>query len=482
MGDPIRANSCNPKRRRLLDIERLKNPRGVTSPRETLKLFVLAVLATIVVGAYFFFDYHARMQREEAEIDPESYMEVPAGKRQPGANIDFELLKEVRDDEIAERVVKEKEPFLHLVQQAARLVYGDMELLGLTRAVPEEIKADPAAHRGHPYEVIGTLSWLEEITDHDPALFRGFITTPDGEICYFTVLNHSYGIALGDVVKLQGFFFKIFSFNLPGDEERVSDAIFLIGKRLIPSFFEMAPVHELDMGLLDNIRDYDILDMAKPPFEEKAFYHMLSYVSNLSEEERASLKYQEIIPPDILRKPFLFRGQPIQTLGEIVVPPMERDLGPKGENPLGIKRCYHGVLLNYSGGKFGFVYFLTLNKPDWMVNKDLVYLRGIFLQNYAYRTQNENLQPAPLVVVTEFEKFVLPKDNTIAQISMVILAGTIVLSLFFLFQIFKDRKYNRDYRDKFIARKKKQVQAMVKDGAFEDSPQSRKIADHPDRD
>lgn len=453
-----------------MDLEKLKNPRGVTSTKESLRITILIVLATVVVAAYFFFDYRSKLQREAAEIDPDSYVEVPSTMRVPGAKIDPEQLKEVRDTELAERVVKEKDAYLHMIQQAARLVYGDMELLGVQVLDFEAVRNDPASFRGQPFEIKGELNWLEEITENDARIHRGYLTTPQGDICYFTTLSVDDTLALGDVVKLQGFFFKIFSFNPPGEEARVNDAVFLIGKHLIPSFYKMEPVHALDMNLLERLYDYDILDMCKP-FEEKQLYHMLSYVSNLDEEKLKSIQYQEAIPPEILRKAGNYRGQPVQILGEIVLLPVERNLGPEGENPLDIKRCYHGILLNYRGGKFGFCYFMTLEKPDWMEKRDLVYLRGYFFRNYAYRTQNENLQPAPLIIATEFEKFEMPEDNTIKYISIAILAGTIFLSLFFLFQIFRDRKHNREFREKFIARKKKQVSELVKEGLPQERPE-----------
>jgi hypothetical protein len=451
-----------------LDIEKLKNPRGVTSPKDSMRLTILIVLAVVVVIAYIYFDHLAKIQRQEAELDPDSFVEVPDTLRIPGAKVDPARLAEVRDDDIAERVIKEKEPYLHLIQQAGRLVYGDMELLGVTKANLEAIRAEPAAYRGTPFEIKGNLQWWEEVKDQERgfSLYRGYITTPDGDYAYFTVLGIPYDIAIGDVVKLQGFFFKLYSFSLLGEDTRVTDAIYLVGKELVSSFYKIDPVHELDMDLMNTVYDYDILDMAKP-FEEKHLYHMLSYVQNLDEEKLKSIEFQEAIPTEIIKKPGDFRAKPVQIMGEIVLLPVERNLGPGGENPLGIKRCYHGILLNYRGGKFGFVYFLTLEKPEWMQKKDLVYLQGFFMRNYAYRTQNENLQPAPLVIASGFEKFVLPKDYTITYISIAILGGTILLSLFFLFQMFKDRRQNRQYRERFIARKKKQVSDLVEQGVLD---------------
>jgi hypothetical protein len=442
-----------------LDLSKLKNPRGVSSSMDGARLIIMTVLTIVVVVLFFFFRYQAGQQQDESSIQPDSFVEIPETRRVPGATVDPMLLADVRDEKLSDRVVKETAPYLHLIQQAARLVYGDMELLDVERLVPETVRNHPAAYRGKPFEVKGRLESFEKIAEHEFELYRGFLTTRNGDAVYFTVLDIPWDAAIGDVVKLQGFFFKLYSFNLP-EEERVTDAIYLVGKQLIPSFYDMEPVHELNMKLLNTLWDYDILDMAKP-FEEKHLYHMLSYVENLDPETVKSLDYQELLPPEILRKPGEFRGKPVQILGEVVLLPVQRDLGPRGENPLGIKRVYHGVLLNYAGGKYGFCYFISLKRPDWMRKKDLVYVRGFFMRNYAYRTQNENLQPSILVVAADFEKFVLPEDYTMAYISIAILAGTLVVFSIFFISIFRDRKHNRLYREKFIQRKKAQLKSML---------------------
>lgn len=448
-----------------MDLSKLKDPRGVHSSTDGPRLIILTVLAFIVVAAFFFFNYQAGKQQDESSIQPDSFVEIPETRRMPGANVELGLLAEVRDEKLSDRVVKETAPYIHLIAQAARLVYGDMELLGVETLDPEAVRNDPATHRGRPYAIKGRLEGFEKIEEHDFELYRGFMATRNGEYVYFTVLDIPSDVVIGDVVKLQGFFFKLYSFNLP-EEVRVSDAVYIVGKQLVPSFYDMAPAHELDQALLDTLYDYDILDMAKP-FEEKHLYHLLSYVENVDQETIDSLRFQELLPPEILRKPGDFRGQPVQILGEVVLLPVQRDLGPRGENPLGIKRIYHGVLLNYAGGKYGFCYFLSLTKPDWMKKKDLVYVRGFFLRNYAYRTQNENLQPSILVVAVDFEKFVIPEDYTMAYISIAILAGTVLVFIIFFISIFRDRKHNRIYREKFIQRKKAQLTSVLEQGLLD---------------
>jgi hypothetical protein len=439
-----------------LDISKLKNPKGLGTTSDTVRLAVLTVLALIVVAAIIFFNHLSRLQDDEAALNPEEFTSAPAAKRIPGANVEFEKLESVRDDDVASRVIKEKEPYLHLVRQASRLVYGDMDLLGVQKAVPEEILEDTDACRGKPYEIKGNLQWYEKITDLDFELYRGYLTSHDGHYFYFTVRDLDEQIAIGDVVKLQGFFFKRYSFTLSGENERVNDAIFLVGKRLIPSFYEMPPVYGLNMDLLDTLYDFELQDMMRE-FEEKPLYHMLSFVKNMSDETYKLMAFEEHLARDILKAPGKFRGAPVKVLGEIIWL-VERNLGPEGENPVGPKTIYHGVLLNYQGR---FCYFLSFERPKEYKKKDLVYINGLFFRNYAYRSQSEQVIPAPVVIVRGFEKFVLPKDNTFLYISYTILAGAALAVAFFFYHIFRDRKQNQQFREKFIARKKRLLHRVM---------------------
>lgn len=435
-----------------MDLSRLRNPGGVT-PRvsDTARLIILLVLTGIVIVSYFFFSQRAEWQKDDGLVNPDDYVEAPETVRIPGARVEPEKLLDVKDAEIADRVVKEKEPYVHLLHQASRLVYGDMDILGVKRPVPEEIRKNPAAYRGKPFEVKGILQWYERKTDLDFDLYRGYLTTYEGDYVYFTVrIVDTVDVVIGDVIKLQGFFFKLYSFELPGEDGRVNDALFLIGKRLIPSFYDLPPVTELKMELLDTLYDYTEEDITKP-FEERPLYHMLSYVHNMSDETFRSMNFQELYPTEIMRTPHSYRGKPVRILGEVIWL-VERNLGPEGENPVGPKNIYHGLMINYQGG---FCYFLSFDTPDWLIMKDLVYIDGFFFRNYAYRTRQESRHRAPVVIVRNWEDFILPEDHTFLYISYAILAGAVIAAGIFFLYVFRDRKHSRLFREKFIARKKK---------------------------
>ena len=439
-----------------MDVSRLKNPMGRKGIPENARLAVLIVLTLIVIAAIIYFNHMAKINQDESGINYDELVQAPKTVRIPGAQVDPKKLEGVRDDTLAGQVVIEKDAYLHLLKQASRLVFGDMEILGVRRAVPAEIIKDTKAHRGKPYEIKGNLQWYEKVKDLDFELYRGYLTSYTGDYFYFTVLYMDEDIRIGDVVKLQGFFFKRYSFTLPGTNTRIKDAIYLVGKRLVPSFFDMPPVKHLDMNLLNRLYDYDIQDMVKP-FEEKPLYHMLSYVLNMDEKTYRSIDFQEILAVDLLRRSGSMRGRPVKILGEIVWI-VKRNLGPDGENPVGPRTLYHGVCMNYRGR---FCYFLSFERPKNLKPKELVYLKGFFFRNYAYRSRKENLVPAPVVIVKGFEQFVMPKDYTLRYISYAILAGTVLACLFLFIHVRRDRKNAEAFREKFIARKRKLLNRVL---------------------
>lgn len=440
------------KREILVDLSRIdkKIPSGPGSDKA--RIIFLVVITAIVVVAFFFFRFQSAELAQENAAATTDHILAPPSRIEVSAKVDPALLVDVKDSTISERVVKEMDPFLHLIKQAAKLIPGDMELLNVSLCDPEALLADSAAFRGKPLSIKGNLQWWEKENFQDFQLYRGYLTTLKGESVYFTVLNMSDEVSIGDVVKLEGFFFKIFSFTLPGDGTRVSEAPFLVGRRLINSFYEMEPVNELDMDLLGTIYDYSLEDSSRE-FQEKPLFHVLSYVHNMNDETFNSIDFPDTLASEILFRSSTFRGQPVKVAGHPIWT-RTRMLGPGGENPIGIEKVFHGILLNHKGG---FCYYIALDIPRWLSSdyKDLINIKGFFLRNYSYVTRKGTPQSAPVLVVGGFEKFVYPEDNTMAYVTFFIIGLTVLIVGFFFFTIFVDRKRSKEYRTRFIENKKK---------------------------
>ena len=441
-----------------LDLSKIQKASYSSPGSDKTRIIFLLVITAIVIAAFFYFKILSQQQQQDVKIASDDYVNAPPPRVEVYARVEPEKLVEIRDTAISERVVKEKEPFLHLIKQASKLIPGDMEILGVESADLEAIRRDPAAFRGKPLQIKGNLQWFESEEFQNFQLFRGYMTTLQGEYVYFTVLHMPDEIQMGDVFKLQGFFFKIYSFILPGEENRVSDAVFLVGRRLIQYFYRMDPVTEIDMDLLESIYDYT-LEASSKEFQEKPLYHLLSYVQNMDDETYQSIEFSEHLADEVMLKASDFRGKALDIVGQPVWL-RERLLGPEGENPLGIDKIYRGIVLNYKGG---FCYFFALDIPDWLTidYKDLVHLKGFFLRNYSYTTRQGKPQSAPTLIVRGFDKYVYPEDNTMAYITLFIFGLTLLIIGFFFFTVYKDRKSNRLYRARFIEKKKQQLQKAM---------------------
>ncbi len=434
-------------------IQKLATPTGPFSDRTRITLLV--ILTLVIIALFFYFQNLSMKQQQELDVDPETLLDTPPAVREVYAKVDPALLTSVRDGTPAERVVKESEPYSHLINEAAKLIPGDMELLDTKLADPKAILADPAAFRGKPLEIKGNIQYFGQDTFKNHTITNGYLTTLEGDTVYFTVLNMPESFMYGGVMKLRGFFFKLFSFTLPDEMERISsNALFFVGNRLVPSFYSIDPVTSLDFDLLEVIADMDP-ESATRDFQEKQLYHLLSYVVNMDEETKKGLEYIEKTPSEVIPRSFQNRGKPLDIVGYVKWLRM-RQLGPEGENPLGLKNVHHGVAANFRGG-LSWCYFIAPELPEWLDINDFVHLKGIFFRNYIYTNQRGHPTQAPVLIITDIEEFVIPEDESIAYLQAIFLGMAVLMLGFFVLILFRDRKKSKELHARFIEKKKKQL-------------------------
>ena len=441
-----------------------KLARAGSAGSDKARIIFLVVLSAVVVAAFFYFQNLSLRQAQELDTDLEDYLDAPPPIREVYAKVDPARLEDVRDATPAERVVREKDAYLYLIKESAKLIPGDMEILGVQNIPPADLRADPASFRGRPVEIKGALEWFEREEFQDFKLFRGYLVTPEGDYVYFTVMNMPDEIEIGGVMKLQGFFFKIFSCSLADGSTRAGNAVYLVGNRLKPSFYHMDPVTELDPEILDSLYVYTFEDSLKE-FRDKPLFHFLSYVRNMDPQRKASLEYQELLPAEIRNRPMDYRGKPVKVLGYVKWSQI-RSLGPEGENPLGVPSIIHALAYNYRGG---WCYFLTFDLPDWIRSNDMVYVKGIFYRNYTYTSRRGDPVSAPVLIACEYEPFVPPEDRATPMLMWFFGVFAILLVGFFFLSVFRDRKEARRFRARFIERKKRQLSAVMTSGGGTDS-------------
>lgn len=417
-------------------------------------LLFLTALAILFLGGFLYVRFVA--MTEKAEVDENAYLasedHLPKITRSPSARIDFNILSPVKDSAQTDRLVREPEPYTHLLTEARKLTPGDLEALGLRDMNAIEILEDPALHRGEPFMVKGILESIDVVQGRVWQEVRGTVRDDTGQLYSFTVLRDP-DVEVGQFVILRGFFFKLFTTeSAPG--EFADNTIYLVGNRLILSFMRMEPVTDLSQIPFDKARDFDITDMVE--LQEDLLYQVLSYARALDDETKEEIEATEVRWIDLRKQPEVYRGQPVRILARHV-PGLdwEARMGPGGENPLNVDVFHNGILALANNR---LVRWIGLEPfPVAEVPSKLSYLTGIFVKNLAWENGRGEILNGPLIVPLRFDAFVYPKNEAIIQIGYAISATVMVLIVAFFVGVFWDSRRSAKYRQEFLQRKKRSL-------------------------
>lgn len=426
---------------------------------EKLRLAFLLALLVVFLGGYLYFRF---VMLTESEQPPDEGLYITnvddsAIAREPAATVDFSRLSEVTDSSRTERLIREPDAYTHLLTEARKLTPGDLDALGLAPLDAEGIAEDPGLYRGHPFEVKGFLESIEVVQGRIWEEVRGWLRRPDGGVVAFSVLREP-NVEVGQVVRLQGFFFKMFALETePGTY--VDDAIYLVGNRLFRSFLEMPPVEDLTAVPFDQARDYDVTDMVE--LQEELLYPVLSFAAHLDDEARAALTGDEVTWQDLRRRPDDYRGKVVRILVRYV-PGLEwpRELGPGGENPIGIRHFSDGIFAQPGNRLIRWIGIEPFPKEILQKTK-LVYLTGVFVKNYAWENNRGEILNGPLLVPLRFKPFYLPKNEALQQIAYGIAGVTFLLIVVFFVLVFRDSRRSEQFRREFLSRKRRRLDRVL---------------------
>jgi len=376
---------------------------------------------------------------------------VPRGIREPLARVDPARLADVRDGSELLRAVLERDAAAHLLEQAGRLVHGDLEQLGLRDVPRAELLAGPTAHRGQPCTVIGTLAWQEELQD-DVLGFcvQGEVRDAQDEPWNFLVLAPLVDVRRGEVVRLSGFFLKHWDLLRP-DGSRSSGPL-LVGAEMLRSAFRIEPVTELPPGFLARVRDFDLRD-ASLPIESPELFQLLSFVQNTPAETlfRGQPAPPEVRPDLLLRDTDEWRGEPVRISGTLLLS-RQIPLGPLGENPLGVPFIWELWLSSYQGT----ARVLSLEIPSGLRDgQDIVDADGIYFRRCTYENAQDLPHSAAVVVAKRLQRYV-PQPNTWLPVAIRVVVGLVAAgAVLFALVARSDRKAAAAARQARIGRKKK---------------------------
>ncbi|MFH0946313.1 MAG: hypothetical protein V2A76_14025 [Planctomycetota bacterium] len=445
----------------------------------SVRVRLISLLAmTLLFAAGFLYIRYQWSTQDQVE-DKAGYVhldDLPRIVRDPAAKIDFKLLESVQDETRTERLIREPEAYSHLLGEARKLTPGDLEALNLKRADAKAILEDPAQYRGEPLEVKGTLEQIEVVQGQLWQEIRGRVRDQEGQIYSFAVLKEP-NAEVGQVVRLQGFFFKLLCLETaPG--EYTDNVICLVGRSLVRSFFEMKPTSDLSQAPFHETRDYDLTDRVE--LQEGILYHILSYVRSLSDEQKANLEFQDVTWSELRRQPDQYRGKTVRILVRYV-PGLEwpRKLGPDGENPLDVRQFQDGILALPRNRLIRWIGFEEFPR-DLAQETKLVYLVGVFYKVFAWENTRGEILNGPLLVPIRFSRFTMPRNELIHQIGYGIAGACLILVLFFLVSVFRDGRRSREFRRQFLRRKRRRLEIILSGGDESGSPSSDASSHTPD--
>ena len=454
----------------MVDVKRLSQLGSSGSDRARLLIlgFLLVFVAVAFVVTRRIGSDSAADQVEQQRLLPSEAENAP-----PAARVDRAVLGEVLDETPEQRLIAEHGPYLHLLMEAGRAVPGDFRRLGsrnLTSEFEDELREDPASHRGEVYSVKGILTSLFErpvsfdLENRDEGTrlpcWVAVAQDSDGHRFSFSTLTEPHNIQVGEVVRLEGFFFKQLDLHVPlGDEAGsdllVADTLHFVGKHVVPSFLNMEPVYQLDLGLLSTVLDEDLQDRAV--IDENVLFHALSFLQNVDADELMTVA-KDVTSAALKNRPDEYRGMPIRVLGTFV-DTWRRELGPEGENPLGLDFVDHGLLV-HSGPAFTYL-IAAQPSPPWLERDQNVIVEGIFLQRYVYQSRDGAVQESPLVLVKRF----LPYETNVSAVvwfPLIAIFGIAGLfTIWFLISVRGDRAATEEFRKRYYRNKRRQVQERL---------------------
>lgn len=375
--------------------------------------------------------------------------------------IDRARLAAVRDATPTARALLERDARLHLLEQSSRLIWGDLQRLGLQRGDWQQLMDDPASQRGDAVWAIGRLKWFETETLDGLFEVRGEIEDERGRSWGFLVAAEPYGaergarqptpIEVGEVVRVEGFFFKVADLARP--DRSVVTAPLIVGRDLNRSMFRMEPVTELTDDQVARIASIDdrTLGLAEQPLETPEFYELLSYVKHAPRERLFAEEPVEVTPDMLLKSPARWRARPVRVTGVLVAAKQE-ELGLGGENPLGEPFIWELWASDNRAGELGTVGILAFDLPEGLRPGTIVEADGLFFRRQAYETRENKAHMASIILAREVWEFVPPPD-TLTPIMVKIVGGLVgVVILLIVLANWRDRRASLDQRSKRMKR------------------------------
>ena len=433
---------------------------------EGVKILFMGLLLAVLV--FIFVLYDPAPDRREQPENPisEAILTVPT--------LEPDIMALARDETRQQRLVREPEPFRHLLEISLDVVPAVARQLGmpLDPLDPQVLQANPELYRGRYLWSKGTLLDLAGPIQNHPVpgydLYEGRLATPYGETVMFAFsIPPDPDIAIGDWVRVEGFFLKL----RDGFYPEVTGAPMLVGPTLVRDMPDWDPVLALDPEILDSIEDgefregtyYEGTDseLTLERFQDTPLWHMASYViahkddmdlvgwrklDAFSEEEQ----WLEMMRGETAK------GTPMRILGECV----EGHWLEAGTNPIGVEHWTEvWVQVHDLGGRVVPVWIPR--RVDELTRRKSVEVRGYLFKRHAYDSVRGERRVTPLFLAAAMDPYQTIENPFIAQIGLVVAGAAGGLILLFFLMARRDRLAQSQHEMAMVERRRRRRGRMV---------------------
>jgi len=431
--------------------------------RDRNRLVIMA-LAVVVLGAgYVVTRFYG--ERYELEEERERTANVPdRGPLERIVTIEFdkpEVLEKVRDARPEDRVLEDTEPLRDVLDYARLQTRRHYDALGIRELTPEvyaELESDPGAHRVEPFRMRGEVVDLEpRSSPNRPDEAHGTLRLEDGRYAHFVVVELPAGTGVGDFVRVDGCFVKLFSREGEGGW---MEGPLLASQKAEASVPRLGSVEGLE-ELLARVEDdrFDEDHIHTPPLPEDAKWGLMSYAASPASAELDWESAPEL-DTEVLARIYddgnAYRGKPFRLS-------ISRNQGSwteaVGENPLRLEKLTTGWIGNmvWKGKVPVIQYIAPFDKPelqDFTGSAKLVDGRGFFLKNVFYERKDGAPGRVPLFVMQAIDVFTPVADGRTLMFMWGLLGGTLLLAGCFWLLLVRDKRSSRALQAELVRRRR----------------------------
>ncbi len=432
---------------------------------EGAKIFAMGVLLAILLFVFLLYDPATPVMEQPGNPITEVSVEVPV--------LNPEIMDQARDETRVERLVRESEPFSHLLEASLNVVPAAARQLGMPQQPldVEQLRANPRQHRGNYLWSKGELLGLSgpiaghPVPDYD--YYEGRLENPEGKTVMFAVsLPPDPEIEIGDWVRIEGFFLKLRDGHFP----EVDRAPMLVGPQLLSDQPDWDPVLQLDARVLDSIADGNFAgsyreglhsDLTLEEYQDTPLWHLTSYA--LSHKDDKSLTEWREVPAYVEEDQWFAimrgeypKGMPMRVLGELL---MGRTI-QADRNPIGVEAWTEvWVRIHDLGGRLVPVWIPE--RLNSLKTRDAVELRAYLFKRHAYNSIEGDRRFTPLFVAPTLDRYINVEHPLVRQIGLVMAGIVALLTVLFYFMARSDRITRAQHETAMIERRRRRRQRMA---------------------